>query len=95
MAYYVRGKLAIAGLDLRTPLATWLDAVYAIVADAPHEVLEKLWPKLTSAAARVKPDRETWGVLPEHQQLMQPLIQGQGGVPRGQDHQQGGRSPGG
>lgn len=91
LRYYVHGKLALAGMDLRTPLTTWLDSVYAIVADAPHEFLEKLWPKIAQLAARVKPDRETWGVLPEHQALTAKLTQGGA---RGEDHQPSQR-PGG
>jgi hypothetical protein len=53
----------------RAPASTYLDAIYAIVADAPHEVLKEMAKQLTIAGAKIAPDRETWGLLPEHQML--------------------------
>jgi hypothetical protein len=49
--------------------SAWLDAVYASVATAPHDVLEKLEDQLVINAALADPvgARETWGLLPEHQ----------------------------
>lgn len=68
---YVRGKLALAGVDeSRTPLATWLDMVFAIVAEmseSPGRMIEHLDKKIVIETARAEPDRETWGLLPEHQ----------------------------
>jgi len=55
---------------LRVSAACWFDAAYAIIMEAPHEALEKMFDQLTRAQARAEPDRETWGVLPEHQRLM-------------------------
>jgi hypothetical protein len=70
---YVRGKLALAGIDLRVPADTWLDAVYAIVVEAPHEVLEKVHGQFIVASARIAPDRDSWGALPEHVALTNKL----------------------
>jgi hypothetical protein len=50
--------------------ACWFDAAYAIIMEAPHDALEKMLDALVRASARADPDRETWGVLPEHQRLM-------------------------
>lgn len=98
---YVRGQLALHGLDFRVPVAGWLDAVYAIVATAPFDVLKTMDEKLTVAHARIAPDRETWGLLPEQQRLSRGLVdqppptgadtRGTGG-PR---NRYGGRPPGG
>lgn len=66
----MRGKLALAGIDLRVSAACWFDAVYAIIMEAPHDALEKMFDHLVKATARADPDRETWGMLPEHQRLM-------------------------
>lgn len=76
-APYVRGRLALAGIDSRVPLATWLDAVYAIVADAPHNVLGPLDDQLTLQSGRLRPDRDTWGMSPG-QIRMQGRLTGQG-----------------
>ena len=72
-APYVRGRLALAGIDSRVPLATWLDAIYAIVADAPHELLDKLNGHFVIASARARPDRESWGATPEQVALSNKL----------------------
>lgn len=67
---YVRGRLALAGLDdSRVPASRYCDAIYAIVADAPHDVLKDLFKQLTIQGAAAAPDRDTWGLLPEHQML--------------------------
>ena len=71
---YVRGKLELAGLGLNTPLDRWLDAVYAVWLDAPHDRLEVAFKKTTLAAAKLRPDRSTWGKLPEHQALTRGLM---------------------
>jgi hypothetical protein len=49
--------------------SAWLDAIYASVATAPHDVLEKLEDRLVINAALADPKgaRETWGLEPEHQ----------------------------
>lgn len=66
----MRGKLALAGFnDSRADAGSWLDAVYAIVADAPHEVIKEMYKQITLAGARIAPDRDTWGLLPEHQAI--------------------------
>lgn len=72
-AAYVRGKLAMAGIDLDAPLATYLDAAYAAVCDAPHDLLDKLQVSITLQSARMRPDRDTWGLLPEHVALTQKI----------------------
>ena len=68
---YVRGRLALAGLDSRTPVSAWCDAVYAILAEAPHGVLERLRDRMVVAEATADPERarETWGLLPDHQAM--------------------------
>lgn len=68
---YISGKLGLAGLDLSTDLATWLDAVYAAYADAPHDVLKELMAGVVKAEARLRPQdaRATWGLTPEHQAM--------------------------
>jgi hypothetical protein len=65
---YIRGRLVLAGLDLRTAISDWCDAVYAILAEAPGERLEKLLDHFTMMEAVIDPERAraTWGLLPEH-----------------------------
>lgn len=76
----MRGQLALAQLDLRTDLATWLDAVYAIWASAPFDLLDKLGNQVVVKAAQIDPEaaRATWGQLPEHQALAGGLGKGSG-----------------
>lgn len=61
----------LAGIraDTRISFADWLDAVYASLVTAPHDVLVKLEDSLVVNAALADPEgaRETWGLLPEHQ----------------------------
>jgi hypothetical protein len=66
VAVYVRGKLRLAGVGPETPAAEWLDAAYAAFCDAPHEVLDKLQTTIVMQTARIRPDRATWGLRPEH-----------------------------
>lgn len=70
---YVRGQLELAHVGLNTPLDRWLDAVYAAWLNAPHDRLEAAHKQVTLAAARLRPDRETWGLLPDHQALSRGL----------------------
>jgi hypothetical protein len=65
---YIRGHLALAGIDSRASLKTYVDAAWAILVDAPYERLEKIQDKLIVAEAMANPEaaRETWGLLPEH-----------------------------
>lgn len=72
---YIQGRLALAGVDLRTPVATWLDAVWAVYVDAPHELLGKMTKERVVRAAQLRPDRETWGKLPEQRALGAGLVQ--------------------
>lgn len=79
----MRGELYLAGVDeSRAPAARWLDAVYAIVMRAPHEVLEKMQSQLTIQTARLRPDRETWGLLPDQVAASAKLV-GDAGARRG------------
>jgi hypothetical protein len=66
---YIRGKLALAGIDLSVEIGTWLDAVWACAMDAPYNELKAANAEMTKAMARVRPEqaRATWGMLPEHQ----------------------------
>jgi hypothetical protein len=79
---YVRGKLALAGVDLSTDLGIWLDAVYAVWIDAPHELLEKAQATMVRQIARLRPEeaRETWGLRPEHQAMAGKLGKGGAGA---------------
>lgn len=62
----MRGQITLAGLDeSRVSGGRWLDMVYAIVMQAPHEILEKMQSQITIQTARLRPDRETWGLLPD------------------------------
>jgi len=63
----------MAGIDLSAPLAMYLDAAYAAVCDAPHDLLDKLQVSITLQSARMRPDRATWGLLPEHVALSQKI----------------------
>lgn len=64
---YLRGRLVLAGVGLQTPLPDWLDAVYAAYLDAPeHTVLKDAHRQTVVGAARIRPDRDTWGLDPDH-----------------------------
>lgn len=72
---YIRGKLALAGLGLHTPLTEWLDAVYAVYLDSPGgDVLKKAHEQVVLHSARIRPDRATWGLLPDHRALSRGLM---------------------
>lgn len=75
---YVRGRLALAGLDTRVDAGTYLDAAYAIVAEAPGETLDKMMRKIVEVRARHAPDRATWGLEPEHRAMSAGLQPGPG-----------------
>jgi hypothetical protein len=75
---YIQGRLALAGVDLHAPVATWLDAVWAVYVDAPHQLLEKMAKERVVRAAQLRPDRETWGKLPEQRALGAGLVQEDG-----------------
>jgi len=71
----LRGRLALAGIGLHTPLGDWLDAVYAAYLDGPpEETLRKAHQQAVIGAARLRPDRATWGLDPEQRALGQGLI---------------------
>lgn len=72
---YLRGRLALAGIGLHTPLQDWLDAVYAAYLDGPgEELLRKAHQQAVIGAARLRPDRDTWGLEPDHRALGQGLV---------------------
>lgn len=75
---YINGRLALAGLDLHTPVASWLDAVWALYVDAPHSLLKDMSKERVIRAAQLRPDRETWGKLPEQRALGAGLVQEEG-----------------
>jgi len=72
---YLRGQLRLHQVDLNTPLRQWLDVVYALWCDAPHEVLGKARQVIDKHAVTIAPDRDTWGLLPEHIAQMGDLVQ--------------------
>lgn len=78
---YIQGRLALAGVDLHTPVANWLDAVWAVYVDAPHSLLKDLAKERVVRAAQLRPDRETWGRLPEHQALGAGLVRDESATP--------------
>ena len=49
--------------------------MYAVWADAPHQLLEKAMKQMVVLEARVDPERahESWGLRPEHQALSKGL----------------------
>jgi len=71
---FVSGKMALAGVDSRAPAAVYLDALYAIVVEAPHEGLEKLHDQITLKTHQLRPDRETWGLLPDQVEMTKKII---------------------
>lgn len=77
---YVRGQLALAGIDLRTDLRTWLDAVHAVYAAAPFDQLDALGKELVTRTAQLDPAaaRKDWGRRPEHRALAGGLGKGPG-----------------
>lgn len=81
MKAYVNGQLALARMDSRVPAGTWLDAVYAIITTAPHELLEKLHGQITIKSARLRPDRDSWGMLPDQVAMQEKLTQTKNGKP--------------
>lgn len=72
---YIQGRLTLAGLDLHTPVADWLDAVWALYVDAPHSLLKDLAKERVVRAAQLRPDRDSWGKLPEQRALGAGLVQ--------------------
>jgi hypothetical protein len=63
---YLRGQMHLNRIDLQLPLREWLDALYALWTSAPHEVLKEARKVLDRHSVRIAPDRDTWGLLPEH-----------------------------
>jgi hypothetical protein len=88
---YVRGKLTLAGLDTRDDAGSYLDATYAIVAEAPTDVLDKMMKEIVKVRARSAPDRATWGLEPEHLRMSAGLQPGpdDGGVAGGPQSRRG------
>jgi hypothetical protein len=80
----VSGALTLAGIDPdHTPLHRWLGAVWAALVQflgtgVSVEGLEKLWRNGFSSEATVHgvPDRDSWGLLPEHLAGQQRLMDG-------------------
>jgi hypothetical protein len=75
---YFRGRLALCGIGSDTPLAKWLDSIYAVWLDAPAEVMEKAARTLEMRSAMIRPDRDTWGLTPVQQALSGNLQSGPG-----------------
>jgi hypothetical protein len=72
---FVRGKLFIAGVDGNTAIATTLDVLQVVVMEVPTDDLRKWRRELDRALWRVRPpDRDTWGLLPEHVAAQERLI---------------------
>jgi hypothetical protein len=72
---FVRGKLFMAGIDDRIPIATALDVLQVVIMEVPTDDLRKWRRELDRALWRVRPpDRDTWGLLPEHVAAQERLI---------------------
>lgn len=64
--HYVTGKLVLGGVQpSRVSAAGWLAAVYAILMEAPGEMLQKMHDQIVIKSAVLRPDRKTWGLTPE------------------------------
>jgi hypothetical protein len=68
---YIDGRLAMAGINMRSPLKVWLDAAYAMLFETPVDEIKKLESALSARDAMIDPvaTRETWGLTPQHQAL--------------------------
>jgi hypothetical protein len=71
---YVSGKLVLGRVDSRVSAAVWWDALYAIVVDAPHEQLEKLYDQIVLKSHQLRPDRATWGLLPDQVAMTNKIV---------------------
>lgn len=64
----MKGRIALAGLDeSRLELGTYLDIVWVILTEIPHETIEKLVESVQKAEALIDPvgTRKTWGQTEE------------------------------
>jgi hypothetical protein len=83
----VTGALTLAGVDPdTTPLHLWVGAAWAALIQfmgtpVTVEALNKLWSSGFDRpdTQHGEPDRDTWGLLPEHLAGQQRLIDGLGG----------------
>jgi hypothetical protein len=76
-AAYIRGKLFMAGVDARTPLCIVLDVLTVLSLETPVDELRKWRKELDAALWRAQPpDRDTWGLRPEHQAQTERLMRG-------------------
>jgi hypothetical protein len=75
---YIDGRLALAGINMRTPLKHWLDAAYVLILETPYDDVKKLESQLTTSDAQVDPEaaRAEWGQTPQHQAMMGSLARG-------------------
>lgn len=48
------------------PFASWLDAAYVILLEAPDKALRAAADQFVNIEDRIAPDRDTWGLRPEH-----------------------------
>lgn len=74
------GALTLAGVDPdHTPLHRWLGAAWAALIQCPVglEELDKAYaPLAVQSGPHGEPDRDTWGLLPEHQAGQDKLLKG-------------------
>lgn len=68
--------MALGGIDPRVEAIDYLDALWAIIVDAPVDHLIKLQDRMTVEVARADPERarEDWGARPEHQRASSGLM---------------------
>lgn len=83
---WIRGKLALAGMDLSTPDRVWLDAVWSLWVEAPD--LQEFNRVFLMRSAMLRPEeaRRTWGKTGVHAALS-------GGLGTGRGAEAGGGQP--
>jgi hypothetical protein len=69
LGHYIRGRLALAGIDSRADIGPYCAAIWAILLEAPSDQIKAVQDQLIVSEAIRNPEkaRETWGLLPEHQ----------------------------
>lgn len=95
----MRGKLAFADIGSTADASVWLDAVHAVYAEAPFQMLQEINKQLVIKGAMIDPEeaRKTWGTRPEHVAMAGQLGRGPGlesGNPAGMAPKSRARTPG-
>jgi hypothetical protein len=68
---FVRGRMHMAGIRHDTDARVALDVLTVIALEVPRQALQQLRTNVERASWDIaEPDRETWGLLPQHQAAM-------------------------